>query len=103
MFIQNVKLDGHDHVATFLSEVPTRYCAYIRGLEVSFRPGDVIHPSPTQSDFIILLLQRCPMIQRLTLHMFGSPAKSIIPSFTKLLNLSSLHVGNIAPESLMPL
>jgi len=100
---RNVKLDGHDHVISFFSQVPTRYCTHVRHLHASFRPSDTSHPVPTQTDLIVLLLNRCRSIQHLTLQVYGSPGKQIIPCFAKLWNLRSLRIVNIAPEALMPL
>ena len=43
------------------------------------------------------------MIQSLTLKVFGSVQKHIIPPFARLVHLTSLSIGNDAPEALMPL
>jgi hypothetical protein len=100
---QIVKLDGHDHVISFFSQVPAHYCTHVRHLHASFRPSDISHLVPTQTDLIVLLLNRCRSIQHLTLQVYGSPGKQIIPCFTKLWNLRSLRIVNIAPEALIPL
>ena len=57
----------------------------------------------SQTDLLVILLSTCTMIQSLTLYLFGSPQKHIIPPFARLIHLTSLFIGNIAPEQLMPL
>lgn len=101
---KNVNLDGHDSVIGFLAQVHFRYFAYIRSLVISFRPEKLAHTCPPpQTDLLILILNHAIMLQQLTLYLYGSPGKHLIPCFTKLANLTTLHMGNIAPESLMPL
>jgi hypothetical protein len=70
------------------------------------RPNQVMQQcdcASSQTDLLVVLLSTCTMIQSLTLYVFGSPRKHIIPPFARLIHLTSLFIGNIAPEQLMPL
>lgn len=103
---QSVKLDGYEVVETFLSRFPNTCRAYIRSLTVSMRPQEVTPQcdcAASQTDLLVILLSTCTMIQSLTLQLFGSPQKHIVPPFARLSHLTSLSIGTVAPEQLMPL
>jgi len=103
---QSVKLDGFEDVELFLSRFPSRCRIYIRSLHVSMQPNEVTRQSyraSSQTDLLVDLLSTCTMIQSLTLYVFGSPRGDIIPPFARLTHLTSLFIGNVAPEQLMPL
>ena len=100
---QSVKLDGYEAVESFLSRFPSRSRICIRSLHVSTRPNQLEQQHPSQTDLLVALLSTCTMIQSLTLYVFGSVQKHIIPPFARLVHLSSLSIGNVAPEALMPL
>lgn len=103
---QSVKLDGFEAVESFLSWFPSRCRIYIRSLYVSMRPNEVMQQSDSassQTDLLVILLSTCTTIQSLTLCVFGSPQKHIVPPFARLIHLTSLFIGNVAPEQLMPL
>lgn len=103
---QSVKLDGFEAVGSFLSRFPSRCRTHIRSLYVSMRPNEVVKEcdcASAQTDLLVILLSTCTMIQSLTLYLLGSPQKHIIPPFARLIHLTSLFIGNIAPEQLMPL
>jgi len=103
---QSVKLDGFEVVESFLSRFPSRCRTYIRSLHVSMRPNQVMQQcdcASSQTDFLVILLSTCTTIQFLTLYVFGSPQKHIVPPFATLIHLTSLSIGNVAPEQLMPL
>ena len=57
----------------------------------------------SQTDLLVALLSTCTTIRSLTLYVFGSTQKHLIPPFARLIHLTSLFIGNIAPEQLMPL
>lgn len=70
------------------------------------RPNELIQqhsPAPSQTDLLVALLSTCTMIQSLTLLVYGSTQKHIIPPFARLVHLTSLFIGNVAPEQLMPM
>lgn len=104
---QSVKLDGYPVVESFLSRFPSACRIYIRSLFVSMRPQDSVTQqcdcAASQTDLLVILLSTCTMIQSLVLYVFGSPQKHIVPSFTRLTHLTSLSIGTVAPEQLMPL
>ena len=103
---QSVKLDGFEAVESFLSWFPPRCRIYIRSLYVSMRPSQVMEQcdwAPSQTDPLVTLLSTCTAIQSLTLYVFGSPQKHIVPPFARLTHLTSLFIGNVASEHLMPL
>ena len=103
---QSVKLDGFEAVESFLSRFPSGCRTYIRSLYVSMRPNEVTEQwdcTSSQTDLLVILLSTCTAIQSLTLYVFGSPQKHIIPPFAGLIYLTSLFIGNVAPEQLMPL
>lgn len=103
---KSVKLDGYDAVEIFLSRFPSACRIYIRSLFISMRPKEVTqqcHPVASQTDLLVILLSTCTMIRSLTLYLFGSPQKHIVPPFARLIHLTSLFIGNVAPEQLMPL
>lgn len=103
---QSVKLDCYEQVEAFVSRFPTACRTYIRSLHVSMRPNQVANEcdyASSQTDLLVILLSTCMMIQSLTLYVFGSPQKHIIPPFARLGHLTSLSIGNDAPEQLMPL
>jgi len=103
---QSVRLDGYEAVESFLSRFPSRSRICIRSLHVSTRPNQLEqqHPSrSSQTDLLVALLSTCTMIQSLTLYVFGSIQKHVIPPFARLVHLSSLSIGNVASEALMPL
>lgn len=103
---QSVKLDGYEAAESFLSRFPSRCRIYIRSLYVSMRPDQGTQQFrcvSSQTDLLVALLSTCTMVQSLTLYLFGSTQKHIIPSFARLIHLTSLSIGNIAPEQWMPL
>jgi len=103
---QSVKLDGYEAAESFLSRFPSRSRICIRSLHVSTRPSQPgqQHPSAlSQTDLLVALLSTCTMIQSLTLYVFGSMQKHIIPPFSRLDHLTALFIGNVASETLMPL
>jgi len=106
LYSQSVKLDGFEAVESFLSRFPPRCRTYIRSLYVSMRPNQVVQQcdcASSQTDLLVILLSTCTMIQSLTLYVLGSPQKHIIPQFARLIHLTALFIGNVAPEQLMPL
>lgn len=100
---QAVKLDGYEAVESFLYRFPPRCRVCIRSLYVSMRPEQLGHPPPSQTDLLVALLSTCTMVQSLTLYVYGSTQKHIIPPFARLINLTSLFIGNVADEQQMPL
>ena len=103
---QSVKLDGYEAVETFISRFPPTCRIYIRSLLVSMRPQEELRQydcAGSQTDLLVTLLSTCTMIQSLSLYVLGSPQKHIIPPFARLIHLTSLSIGNIASEQLMPL
>jgi hypothetical protein len=103
---QSVKLDGYEVVETFLSRFPSACRTHIRSLFVSMRPQEVTQEcdcAASQTDLLVTLLSTCTIIQSLTLYVYGSPQKHIVPPFTRLTHLTSLFIGTVAPEQLMPL
>lgn len=103
---QSVKLDGYQVVEAFLSRFPSTCRTHIRSLFVSMRPQELTQEydcAASQTDLLVILLSTCTMIQSLTLYLFGSPQKHIVPPFARLIHLTSLFIGTVAPEQLMPL
>lgn len=103
---QSVKLDGYEAVESFLSRFSSRCRIYIRSLYVSMRPDQLMQQCDcalSQTDLLVALLSTCTTIRSLTLYVFGSTQKHLIPPFARLIHLTSLFIGNIAPEQLMPL
>ena len=103
---QSVKLDGYEVVETFLSRFSPTCRTHIRSLFVSMRPQEVTQEcdcAASQTDLLVVLLSTCTMIQSLTLYVYGSPQKHIVPPFARLSHLTSLFIGTVAPEQLMPL
>jgi hydroxyacyl-ACP dehydratase HTD2-like protein with hotdog domain len=103
---QSVKLDGYEAVESFLSRFPSGCRIYVRTLYVSMRPNEVMQQydcTSSQTDLLVILLSTCTTIQSLTLYVFGSPHKHIVPPFAGLIHLTSLSIGNVASEQLMPL
>jgi hypothetical protein len=99
---QSVKLDGYEVVETFLSRFPSTCRTHIRSLHVSMRPQEVTQQcdcAASQTDLLVILLSTCTMIQSLTLYVYGSMQKHIVPPFARLIHLTSLFIGTVAPSS----
>ena len=103
---QSVKLDGYEVVETFLSRFSLTCRPHIQSLFVSMRPQEVTQKcdcAASQTNLLVILLSTCTMIQSLTLYVYGSPQKHIVPPFARLSHLTSLFIGTVAPEQLIQL
>ena len=101
--IQNVSLNSYEAVSSFLLHVPGSYCHHIRSLALCLKPSSASSGFVDQNSALAGILSLVTRVESLSLHVIGSPAKSIISSFQNLLDLRSLHVSNCGEESAQPL
>ena len=101
--IQNVTLNSYEVLSTFMRHVPKPYYHHIRLLSLCLKPSSTSGGSTDQNSALAGILSLITRVESLSLHLIGSPAKSIIPLFQNLHDLRSLHVSNCGDESAQPL
>lgn len=108
---QVVDLGSFDAVQSYLANVPPAYSRYIRTLTISTNraqfggfPSDAVsNDVRTVSDTLAQLLDSCPQVERLTLHLDGSLTKNVIPTFQNFHQLSVLSINHCGDEQHAPL
>ena len=85
-----------------MRHVPRPYYHHIRSLSLCLKPS-ASSGSTDQNSALTGILSLITRVESLSLHLIGSPAKSIISSFQNLHDLRSLHVSNCGDESAQPL